>query len=209
MRAFLYARVSTRDKGQEVENQLRELREFILRQGWTLIQEFVDHESGKSSDREQFQAMLTACSQKKADVIVFWALDRFTREGAYEALRDLNLLTSYGVAFRSYSEQYLDTCGLFKEAIIAILATLAKQERIRLGERVRAGLKTAAELLEKTGKTKHGKTRWAGRPKHGVPASRMRSLRAQGFSYRAIAANVGISEGSVRIALKSRRKRNA
>ena len=45
MRTALYARVSTRDKGQDVENQLAQLREFCARQGWTVAREFVDHAS--------------------------------------------------------------------------------------------------------------------------------------------------------------------
>jgi DNA invertase Pin-like site-specific DNA recombinase len=46
MRIGLYARVSTRDKGQDHENQLRELREFVKRkapEGWVLATEYVDH----------------------------------------------------------------------------------------------------------------------------------------------------------------------
>jgi DNA invertase Pin-like site-specific DNA recombinase len=45
MRVALYARVSTKDKGQEYENQLRELRQFVAKrstEGWTLAQEYVD-----------------------------------------------------------------------------------------------------------------------------------------------------------------------
>ena len=87
------------------------------------------------SARRQFQALLLACSQRKADVVVFWALDRFTREGTYETLRDLNLLSSCRVMFRRYTERGLDSCGMFKEAIIGFLAAIAKQERVRLGER--------------------------------------------------------------------------
>ena len=118
MRVFLYARVSTRDKGQDVETQLRQLREFCQRQDWELVHEYVDHETGAKSDRRQFQALMLACSQRRADVVVFWALDRFTREGTYETLRYLNLLSSYGVMFRSYTEQWVDSCGIFKDAII-------------------------------------------------------------------------------------------
>jgi hypothetical protein len=42
MRIALYARVSTKDKGQDHENQLRELREFVSRKasdGWTMAHE--------------------------------------------------------------------------------------------------------------------------------------------------------------------------
>ena len=42
------------------------------------------------------------------------------------------------------SAQYFDSCGIFRDAVIAIVATVAKQERIRIAERVRAGLTTAS-----------------------------------------------------------------
>jgi DNA invertase Pin-like site-specific DNA recombinase len=191
MRVFLYARVSTREKGQDVETQLRQLREFCQRQGWEPVHEYVDRESGAKSDRLQFQAMLLACSQRKADVVVFWSLDRFTREGTYETLRYLNLLCSYNVMFRSYTEQWVDSCGIFKDAIIGFLAAIAKQERARLAERVRAGL----ERVKASGKR-------LGRPREQLNMSRMRAMRAQGLGWRTIARGVGVSYSTVRRALK-------
>src|SRR6202012_1393944 len=53
-----------------------------------------------------------------------------------------NRLTSYGVGYRSFTEQYFDSCGIFRDAVIAIIATVAKQERVRLSQRVKAGLET-------------------------------------------------------------------
>ena len=136
-RCALYARVSTKDKGQEVENQLRQLREFAAHSGWTIAAEYIDHETGKISDREQFQLMFTDASQRKFDVLLFWSLDRLSREGVLPTLQHLQRLTIYGVGFRSYTEQYFDSCGIFRDAVIAIVATVAKQERIRISERVK------------------------------------------------------------------------
>jgi DNA invertase Pin-like site-specific DNA recombinase len=48
-----------------------------------------------------------------------------------------------GVAWRSYAEQYIDSTGIFKEAVIAIMATFAKQENIRRSERIMARLQRA------------------------------------------------------------------
>jgi hypothetical protein len=55
-------------------------------------------------------------------VVLFSALDRFTREGALETLKYLDQLSGYGVGYRSFTEPYLDSCGVFKDAIIAIHA---------------------------------------------------------------------------------------
>jgi DNA invertase Pin-like site-specific DNA recombinase len=139
----IYARVSTRDR-QEAENQLRQLRGFIAKQDdWQPATEYIDRESGKHANRAGFQKMFDAASRHEFDILLFWSLDRLSREGVYETLQHLNRLTSYGIGWRSYSEPYLDSCGLFKDAVISILATLAKQERVRLSERVIAGLERA------------------------------------------------------------------
>jgi DNA invertase Pin-like site-specific DNA recombinase len=187
MRIAIYARVSTKDKGQDAENQLVQLREFASRQGWQIVREFVDRESGGKSDRSEFQAMFEAASQRKFNLLLFWALDRLSREGVLETLQHLNRLTSYGVGFRSFTEQYFDSCGIFKDAVISILATIAKQERIRLSERTRAGLAQAR---------RNG--RQIGRPRLTVQSSEIARLRASGLSFRAIGRELGISEGSVR-----------
>ena len=84
----LYARVSTKEstERQNVENQLRELRDFCTKQDWEVIAEYIDHESGAKTDREQFQLLFVHAHQRKFDAVVFWALDRFSREGSRETL---------------------------------------------------------------------------------------------------------------------------
>src|ERR1035438_8325231 len=100
LRVALYARVSTKDKGQDHENQLRELREFVERKssdGWTLASEYVDKISGKMADRPAFRKMFDAASRREFDVVLFWSLDRFSREGVLETLQHLKVLTGHGV----------------------------------------------------------------------------------------------------------------
>jgi DNA invertase Pin-like site-specific DNA recombinase len=186
MKAAIYARVSTKDKGQEVENQLRHLREFAVSQGWTVYREFIDRETGSTDDREQFQSMFRDASQHRFDVLLFWALDRLSREGVLETLQHLNRLTTYGVGYRSFTEQYFDSCGIFKDAVIAIIATVAKQERVRISQRVKAGLETA-----------RAKGKRLGRPRLAVDAVRIAALRAQGRSWPQIARELGVGVGTV------------
>jgi DNA invertase Pin-like site-specific DNA recombinase len=136
----LYARVSTKDKGQSTENQLPELRRFAQAHGYTVYKEYVEHESGSTGKRSEFQALFADAHLRRFDLVLFWNLDRFSREGALPTLQYLNQLQGWGVGYKSLTEQYLDSVGLFQEAIISILATLAKQERIRLSERTKAGM---------------------------------------------------------------------
>lgn len=186
-RVALYGRVSTRDKGQDTENQLRQLRDFAASQGWTVQAEYVDHESGSTDDRAQFQKMFQDASRRRFDVLLFWALDRLSREGVLETLQHLNRLTTYGVGYRSFTEQYFDSCGIFRDAVIAIIATVAKQERVRISQRVKAGLETA-----------RAKGKVLGRPKKYVDVRRIGALRNAGKPWRAIARQMGLSSKTAR-----------
>ena len=151
IKVSIYARVSTRDK-QETLNQLAQLREFCQRQSWLVVAEFIDHETGSVPTRAEFQKMLLHASQRKFDVLLFWALDRLTREGTLATLQYLERLTSYQVGYKSFTEPYLDSCGTFKDVVISLLATMAKQERLRMGERVRAGLNRVRTQGKKLGR---------------------------------------------------------
>jgi DNA invertase Pin-like site-specific DNA recombinase len=126
----IYCRIST-DK-QNNGNQLDQLRAFAVTQGWHVKREYVDVATGKNGDREQFKALFKAVSRREFALVLFWSLDRFSREGVLETLTYLQNLTQYGVGYRSFTEQYLDSCGMFREAVISILAVIAKQERVRL-----------------------------------------------------------------------------
>jgi DNA invertase Pin-like site-specific DNA recombinase len=182
----IYCRVSTRDRGQEFTNQLLALREFAAKQGWLIYREYVDQVTGSTDERPQFQQMFQDASQRKFDVLLFWSLDRFSREGVLETLQHLQRLTSYGVAWRSFTEQYLDSTGIFRDAVIGILAAIARQERVRLAERTRAGL----ERVRREGKR-------LGRPAAKVDAAAIRALREQGQSWSEISRRTGLARATV------------
>lgn len=183
MQIALYCRVST-DR-QETENQAAQLREFAAKMGWNIVAEYTDRESGGKSARPEFQRMFKDASQRKFDLLLFWSLDRLSREGALETLHYLQRLTGYGVGWRSFSEQYLDSTGVFREAVISILAVVAKQERIRLSDRTKAGLARAR---------REGKR--LGRPMVQFDRQRVASMRASGATLEAIAHEFHCSIGT-------------
>jgi DNA invertase Pin-like site-specific DNA recombinase len=181
-RVAIVARVST-DK-QEFLNQIDQLREFCKQQDWAIVHEYTEVITGSGKKtRKAFDAMLLAASQKKFDVVLFWSLDRFSREGTLATLQYLQLLDSYHVAWRSYTEPYLDSCGQFKDVVISLLATMAKQERIQISDRTKAGLARAR---------KQG--RIGGRPKVDVNMIEVQRRRELGESYADIADDLGCSQ---------------
>ncbi len=136
------------------------------------------------------QAMMTDAAQRTFDVLLFWALDRFSREG------DLKRLDDAGVRFRSFTEPHLDSCGMFRDAVISILAVIAKQERLRLRDRVIAGLRRAQESGTRSGRP-------VGRPKAVFRRDQAIELRREGQSWSQVAKLLGISVTSVRRACQN------
>jgi DNA invertase Pin-like site-specific DNA recombinase len=125
MKVAIYARVSTDDKGQDPLNQLLELREFASRQGWTVVREYTDEATAKNGERTGLKEMWADVAKHRFDLLLFWSLDRLTREGTYKTLTYLRRLTDSGVKFKSYTEQYIDSLGAFSDAIIGVLAAAA------------------------------------------------------------------------------------
>lgn len=182
MRCAIYARVSTTDKGQDPENQMIQMREFAARMNWAIVGEYVDHVSGgKSRQTDNFGLMFEDAAKRRFDVVLFWALDRFSREGALPTLLHLDKLVSRGVAYRSFTEQYIDSAGIFGDAIISLLATLAKQERLRISERVKAGMNRA-----------RAKGKVFGRKSVVFDKQLARELRASGSSWRTVSRELNV-----------------
>jgi DNA invertase Pin-like site-specific DNA recombinase len=185
LRVALYARVSTRDKGQNPELQLSDLREYAAARGWQIIGEFVDEGvSGSRDSRPQLDAMMRLAKARKLDVIAVWKLDRFGRSLRHlvDALAELE---ATGVAFVSLRDS-LDLSTPAGKLMFHVIGAMAEFERALIQERVRAGLAIARS---------RGKT--LGRPKvrrdRDKDAKRIRQLRDEGQSYREIAEELGRS----------------
>ncbi len=157
--------------------------------GYTIYEEYVDNESGSNgrSERSQFNQMFTDASLRKFDLLLFWALDRFTREGLQKTIYYLQQLDSFGVNFHSYKEEYLNTDNeLVRDILISVLASLAKQERRRISERTKAGLETAR---------KKGKR--LGPPQKDYLRYEIAELAKQGLSKKVIAKKLKVSRSTV------------
>lgn len=187
MRCVIYSRVSTEE--QTTDNQLRQLREYADRQGWNIIEEIQDVASGGKSaeERQGLKKVFTMARQRKFDVLLFWSLDRFSREGSRKTLEYLTKLDDYRVKWHSYTEEYISSLGIFADAIISLMACLAKQERIRISERTKAGLarvKAKGKIL--------------GRPTDVIAdTEQIRELQRSGHSLSEISRITGVSKTRV------------
>ena len=187
LRYAIYARVSTQDRGQEVDQQLPDLREFVARLGGHIVREFLDEESGGTAKRAGFQAMLQAAHQRRFDVLVFWSLDRFSREGVLPTLQHLEKLRRYNIGFCSYTEPALNTTGPMGDAIIALMAALANQRLVNIRESTKRAL-----ALKKAKGVRLGRPAVAGQR-----IDQARLLRAEGKSLRQISLQVGVPVGTL------------
>lgn len=160
--------------------------------GWKVVGEYLDQVSGRKADRPQFQAAMRDARKRKFDVLLFWSLDRLSREGVLKTLLILHQLSGYGVKYRSLQEQWIDSLGAFSDAIVGILATVAKFEADRMSSRVRSGLARAKA---------EGKV--LGRPRTVLDRHKLAAMRKQGMSLRKIAAATGKSAMTIQRLLKS------
>jgi DNA invertase Pin-like site-specific DNA recombinase len=181
----LYARVSTGNGQQDPEMQLRELREYAVRRGWTTAGEYVDHGvSGSKDRRPALNRLMTAATRREFDVVLVWKLDRFARSLKHlvDALAEFEAL---GIAFVSLRDN-LDLSTPSGRLMFQIIGAMAEFERALIQERVRAGLRNA-----------RAKGKRLGRPRHSYPQGQVERLRADGLSWGKIAKRTGIPKATL------------
>jgi DNA invertase Pin-like site-specific DNA recombinase len=188
--AGLYARVSTNDQ-QTLPMQLRALREYAARRGWTIVMQVKEVGSG-TAQRQMREKLIEAARRREIDVVLVWRLDRWGRS-VTDLLATLQELEHLGVGFVSLTEA-LDLTTPAGRAMAALLAVFAEFEREILRERVRAGLAHARQ---------NGKR--LGRPlTAALQSDQVRKLRQSGLSKSAIARQLRIGRTSVRRILDRR-----
>jgi len=202
MRAAIYARVST--TVQNCEMQLTELREYVSRRGWEPSGEYVDTGwSGSKASSPGFDRLMRDAGKRVIDVILCWKLDRFGRSLLHckSALQELQ---GHGVRFIATSQNIdTDESNPASRFLLHILMAAAEFERELIRERSMAGLKRyrgqyAAGKVGKEVHSKSGKDLPVGRPKRIFNHERVFQLRQKRYSYRQIARQLRIGEGTVR-----------
>ena len=185
-RVAVYARVSTGD--QSVDLQLRDLRDYVERQGWEAT-EFVDEGvSGRKQSRPALDRLMKEARRKRFDVVLVWRFDRFARSTKHlvTALEEFRCL---GVDFVSHQEA-LDTSTPMGAAMFTIISAMAQLEVDILRERTKAGM----EAARRRGKQIGGK-------RLDLDPGEVRRLREEKGT-RGAARELGVSPGTVLNVLK-------
>jgi DNA invertase Pin-like site-specific DNA recombinase len=184
IRAALYARISTLNHGQDPEVQLRELREFCHRRGFTIAHEYVDKGiCGSREKRPALDKLLAECQKRLVDAVVVYRYDRFARS-LRQLVNALEEFRSLGIDFISIHEG-VDTSTPNGRLVFGIFASIAEFERELIRDRVRSGLAAA-----------RARGKRVGRPRVDVDVRRIVSLRCQGRSWAEITRETGISKGT-------------
>ncbi len=185
-RVALYARVSTLNHNQDPELQLAELREYATRRGWAIAEEFVDRGvSGSKESRPALNRLMADAHRRRFDAVLVWKIDRFGRSLKH-LVNALAELDARGVAFVSMRDN-LDLTTPSGRLMFQIIGAMAEFERSLIQERVRAGLRNA-----------RAKGKRLGRPRAIVDAAEIAGLRASGASWRAVARELRVGEGTAR-----------
>jgi len=151
--------------------------------------------SGKHENRPGYKELLGLAVNRKIDTIVVYRLDRLSRN-ATVAIKTLLELDEYGVGFISVTQPVLNLghANPFRRTMLAAFAEIAEIERDTIVARVRSGLDAAR---------RRGVVLGAPVKVNDDAVAKARALRAQGLSYKDIAAELEISVGSVHKALKA------
>ena len=140
-RIAIWARVSKED--QDPTTQLEPLRELAANLNGEIVKEYVEKETGRGGkrNRHQFEQMLQDASRREFDVLLFYRLERFSREGIRKTMIYLQQLESFGVSFKSHQEPFLDTQNeLISHVVIAMLSYLAEYEAVKISENTKRKL---------------------------------------------------------------------
>lgn len=185
-RVALYARVST--DGQSVENQLRELEAVAKKEGWQVVQRFVDKGISGAKGRESrpaFDALCKGIVRREFDVVAAWSVDRLGRS-LQDLVAFLNELHSKRTNLYLH-KQGIDTTTPAGKLLFQMLGVFAEFERSMIVERVRAGLKRAKDEGKRLGRPRVSET----------VEAKVLALRRKGNGMRKIARELGIGNCTV------------
>jgi DNA invertase Pin-like site-specific DNA recombinase len=167
----VWFRVST--DHQASANQAPDIDRFIAHHGHAQTARYELSESawnGGKDDGEYRATLAQALDdawQGKFSILIVWALDRITREGAEGALRVIRQFRERGCTVVSIQESWLNGSPEIQDVLVAFAGWQAKQESDRKSARIRSGLAARKAALA-AGKEVRGRQAVGGR----IPGSK-------------------------------------
>lgn len=157
-KAAVWFRVSTDQ--QEAANQQAAIAKFAGHHGYEIVRRYELADSawngGKagSAYRAEIARVLEDAHKGEFTVLVVWALDRITREGAEGALRLIRQLKERGCMLVSVQESWLNGSPEIQDILVSFAGWMAKQESDRRSERIKAGLERRRAQGKPVGRAK-------------------------------------------------------
>lgn len=186
MRVAIYGRVSTRDKGQDIDMQLSELQAYAEARQWSIFRVYTDNGiSGSKADRPAFLDLLSDARQRRFDAVAVWKLDRFSRS-MRDLINTVSELQEIGISFVSLRDQ-LDFTTAAGKLQFHIISAFAEFERALISERVKSGIANAV----RKGKH-HGR-----KPLAPYQRKQIIELAGTGLSMSVISKRLSVSKGVV------------
>ena len=136
----LYSRVSTHDKNQTTENQLRELKSYCERMDYEIVKIYEDEVSGAKSreKRPAYNALCKDAFRKNFDIIIGWDVSRFGRS-MKEFVHFLSDMDDRGIGVVAVKNG-LDTSSSTGRMMMKMIGCLEEWNREMLVERTKSGL---------------------------------------------------------------------
>jgi len=150
MKVIIYARYSSdRQTEQSIEGQIKVCREYAERNGYKVVDEYIDRAiSGTSDNRPEFLRMIADSAKRQFAGVLVYQLDRFARN-RYDSATYKARLKKNGVRVLSARENISDDAsGILMEAV---LEGMAEYYSVELSQKIKRGMELTAQKCEFTG----------------------------------------------------------
>lgn len=142
----IYVRFSELELQKETsaDDQLRECREFAERQGWKVVEEYIDEgvRASNTGQRLEFAKLKEDAALGKFHVVLVWEMSRWTRD-LLNGMVELAELCQAGVKLADTNGGMVDTNDPMQALMVAFKFANAQQERKNIGDRSRRGQRGA------------------------------------------------------------------
>jgi len=155
-RAIIYARCSTNESRQDVEVQLKQLRDYCKRNDWGYDEVF-EYESGFKGVPEKLNNILKLITKRLYDVFLVHSLDRFSRLKPSTTEKMLNHITDCKCRFISIQENLDSDNQMMWYCFKGVWMYFANQYSVKLSQSIKLGMSRAKEKGKHCGRPKGSK----------------------------------------------------